>query len=63
MEGILHCLMSKIFIHNLYTELIFATFFQGVQYTQLMHAAGKGAGYYHQLSLQEDQGIDMTQVS
>ncbi|PNF26568.1 hypothetical protein B7P43_G13253 [Cryptotermes secundus] len=34
---------------------------QGVQYTQLMHAAGKGATYYHQLSLQEDQGIDMTQ--
>ncbi|XP_068084564.1 caskin-2 isoform X2 [Anabrus simplex] len=35
---------------------------QGVQgYTQLMHA-GKGAAYYHhQLSLQEDQGIDMTQ--
>jgi hypothetical protein len=37
--------------------------FQGVQYTQLMHAAGKGSTYYHQLSLQEDQGIDMTQVS
>lgn len=37
--------------------------FQGVQYTQLMHPAGKGAAYYHQLSLQEDQGIDMTQVS
>jgi hypothetical protein len=28
-----------------------------------MHPAGKGAAYYHQLSLQEDQGIDMTQVS
>ncbi|GLH08945.1 Uncharacterized protein GBIM_14098 [Gryllus bimaculatus] len=34
--------------------------FPGPQYTQLMHA-GKGSAYYHQLSLQEDQGIDMTQ--
>ncbi|XP_049773009.1 caskin-2 isoform X7 [Schistocerca cancellata] len=33
---------------------------QGVQYTQLMHS-GKSAAYYHQMSLQEDQGIDMTQ--
>jgi hypothetical protein len=28
-----------------------------------MHPTAKGAAYYHQLSLQEDQGIDMTQVS
>uniref|UniRef100_A0A8D8X4H7 Caskin-2 n=1 Tax=Cacopsylla melanoneura TaxID=428564 RepID=A0A8D8X4H7_9HEMI len=32
------------------------------QYTQLVHGGGKSNTYYHhQLSLQEDQGIDMTQ--
>lgn len=32
------------------------------QYTQL-HTAKNAVYYHHQLSLQEDQGIDMTQVS
>ncbi|XP_039289747.1 caskin-2 isoform X2 [Nilaparvata lugens] len=36
--------------------------FPGPQYTQVVHGNTKSAVYYHhQLSLQEDQGIDMTQ--
>lgn len=38
------------------------TFPGPAQYTQLVHGGGKSNTYYHhQLSLQEDQGIDMTQ--
>lgn len=34
-----------------------------LQYTQVQGTTKSAMYYHHQLSLQEDQGIDMTQVS
>ena len=42
--------------------MIILSFFYLLQYTQL-NTAKNAVYYHHQLSLQEDQGIDMTQVS